>query len=160
MMRTASDKQDAKDADAADAVAYGKAMKAAAVPIKPVVKPIDIPVPTGALADDFPGRAVLADAGILTYKDLSRFAPDYRITGIDEATAKLITAELAKAPLTGVAARFCTTRDTVMDAAAVTVKDEPVGEHVDIYLADGQVFRRARETSDVPQQPGEFAFVT
>jgi hypothetical protein len=53
---------------------------------------------TGKLPEDFPGKSALdaADPPIHTYKQLSKFAPDYTdIPGIGAATAKKIEEALA-----------------------------------------------------------------
>lgn len=113
--------------------------------------PITLPPPTGPLPPTFPAREALAAQGILTYKDLSAFAPDYRITGIDAATADLIATELAKPQPDGVAARVCLTRDHVIDAIAV--RD---GDFWNIH-APGVMLQRAHGPVDRPTQPGEFA---
>jgi predicted flap endonuclease-1-like 5' DNA nuclease len=49
----------------------------------------------GRLPDDFPGRTALAEAGVNTYNQLSKYADDYtQIPGIGPATAEKITEEL------------------------------------------------------------------
>lgn len=51
-----------------------------------------VEIPHGRLPTDFPSLKVLNDAGIHTYKQLSKYADDYTaISGIGDKTAEKIT---------------------------------------------------------------------
>jgi hypothetical protein len=113
---------------------------------------------TGKLKPTFPGFDALVAAKITTYEELSAFAPEYRITGIDADTAKLID-EAVNAPIEhGVPASICISNDIYAKGEAFRHVDKAGNESWDV-VADGGEYLKARLVAGRATVPGEFVLV-